>query len=146
MTFLYGDPLAPVILGGLVGDGEVAAANAAHLRSLIEIGGRNIAQAQRDGDLPAGRDPELLAAATLGGTHAVAVVALGRSPRPDVAEAIDELWSFVAGAVGIPTEARTGRVRARRSTHSGADAGTVTPVRARATGYGRARRSVTTEG
>jgi hypothetical protein len=140
--------LAPVVLGGLVGDGAVAAANAAHLRALIEIGGRNIAQAQRDGDLPAGRDPELLAAATLGGTHAVAVVALGRTPRPGIAAVIDELWSFVAGAVGLPPGPGrpAGAVRRARAAHPGADVGPVTPDRARQPGYGRPRRGVTTEG
>lgn len=101
VTALYADPLAPLVLGGLVGDAEVAAANTRHLHLLIELGARNIAQAQRAGELPADRDPEFLAAATLGGTNAMLSVALTRTPRPPADEIIIELWSVVRGAVGL---------------------------------------------
>ncbi|WP_410673379.1 TetR/AcrR family transcriptional regulator [Amycolatopsis sp. cmx-4-68] len=101
VTFLYTDPLAPVVLGGLVGDAEVAAARTTRLNLLIEIGARNIAHAQRLGEIPAGRDPEYLAAATLGGTNAVVSVALTRTPRPTADSVIDQLWAFVHGAVGF---------------------------------------------
>lgn len=100
---LYAEPLAPLVLGGLVGDGEVAAANTRHLHLMIELGARNIAQAQRTGELPAGRDPEFLAAATLGGTNVLISVALTRTPRPPAEEIITELWAVVSGAVGLPT-------------------------------------------
>lgn len=106
---LYADPLAPLVLGGLVGDAEVAAAHTRHLHSLIELGGRNIAQAQAAGELPAGRDPELLAAATLGGTNAVLSVALTRTPRPPAGEIIAELWTVVSGAVGLPPATDAGK-------------------------------------
>lgn len=101
VTALYADPLAPLVLGGLVGDAEVAAANTRHLHLLIELGARNIAQAQRAGELLADRDPELLAAATLGGTNAMLSVALTRTPRPPAEEIIAELWAVVRGAVGL---------------------------------------------
>lgn len=102
VRFLYTEPLAPVVLGGLTGDGAVAATHARLLRGLIELGSRNIARAQRDGELPADRDPEMLAAATLGGLNAVAVVALTRAPRPPAQTVIDQVWAFIAGAVGRP--------------------------------------------
>jgi AcrR family transcriptional regulator len=105
VSALYADPLAPVVLGGLVGDAEVAAANTRHLHMLIELGARNIAKAQQAGDLPKGRDPELLAAATLGGTNAVLSVALTRTPRPPAELVIAELWLVVSGAVGLPAPA-----------------------------------------
>jgi AcrR family transcriptional regulator len=101
VTALYADPLAPLVLGGLVGDAEVAAANTRHLHLLIELGARNIANAQHAGELPADRDPEFLAAATLGGTNAMLSVALTRTPRPPAEEIITELWTVVAGAVGL---------------------------------------------
>jgi AcrR family transcriptional regulator len=104
VTTLYADPLAPMVLGGLVGDAEVAAANTRHLHLLIELGARNMAHAQRAGELPADRDPELLAAATLGGTNAVLAVALTRTPRPPAEDIIAELWTVVRGAVGLPAE------------------------------------------
>lgn len=103
VTALYADPLAPSVLGGLVGDAEVAAANTRHLHLLFELGARNIAQAQRAGELPADRDPEFLAAATLGGTNAILSVALTRTPRPPADEIITELWTVVRGAVGLQT-------------------------------------------
>lgn len=99
--FLYGEPLAPIVLGGLVGDSEVATAHTGRLNMLIELGARNIARAQQQGEIPADRDPEYLAAATLGGTNAVVSVALTRTPRPTPESVIDELWAFVSGAVGL---------------------------------------------
>lgn len=101
VAFLYGEPLAPIVLGGLVGDGEVAAAHTARLSMLIELGARNMARAQHHGEIPADRDPEYLAAATLGGTNAVVSVALTRTPRPTPESVIAQLWAFVSGAVGL---------------------------------------------
>jgi AcrR family transcriptional regulator len=96
---LYDDPLAPVVLGRLGGDAETAGIQQRRLHEAVELGARNIARAQRDGDLPADRDPELLVAAILGGVHMAVVVALTRTPRPDRTQVADELWAFVAGAV-----------------------------------------------
>jgi AcrR family transcriptional regulator len=101
VTAVYADPLSPLVLGGLVGDAEVAAANNRHLHLLIELGARNIAHAQRAGELPAGRDPEFLAAATLGGTNAILSVALTRTRRPPAEDVIAEVWGVVRGAVGL---------------------------------------------
>lgn len=101
VSFLYTEPLARVVLGGLTGDGQVAAAHSRLLRRLTELGAQNIARGQRDGELPGDRDPEMLAAATLGGTHAIAAVALSRSPRPPAATVTDQVWAFVAGPVGL---------------------------------------------
>lgn len=98
---LYADPLAPLVLGGLVGDADVVAANTRHLNLLIELGARNIAQAQSTGELPFDRDPEFLAAATLGGTNAIVSAALSRTPRPPAEDIITELWTFVRGAVSL---------------------------------------------
>ncbi|WP_218027370.1 TetR/AcrR family transcriptional regulator [Nocardia vaccinii] len=99
--FLYGEPLAPIVLGGLVGDSEVATAHTARLSILIELGTRNMARAQHQGEIPTDRDPEYLAAATLAGTNAVVSVALTRTPRPTPESVVDQLWAFVSGAVGL---------------------------------------------
>lgn len=101
VEFLYQEPLAFVVLDGVTGDAPVADANRALLQRAIDVGTRNMAAAQRDGELPAERDPELLAAGVLGGVHATVSVALSRSPRRDAGLVTDELWRFVAGAVGI---------------------------------------------
>ena len=105
VAFLYDEPVAPMVLAGF-GDAEVAAANTRHLHELIEVGARNMAQAQRAGELPAERDPEFMAAATLGGTNAVVAVCLTRVPRPPAESVVDQLWAFVSGAVGLPQELR----------------------------------------
>lgn len=101
VTFLYTEPLAPVVLGGLTGDGEVAAAHTRLLHELTGLGAHNIARAQQCGELPGDRDPQMLAAATLGGLHAVAAVAFARDPRPPAEVVIDQVWAFIAGAVGL---------------------------------------------
>ncbi|WP_068273428.1 TetR/AcrR family transcriptional regulator [Aldersonia kunmingensis] len=107
--FIYTEPAAPVILAGL-GEGELATARGRWLREMSGIGAGNIAQGQRAGEIPADRDPEYLAAATIGGTNAVIAISLTRSPRPPASEVIDQLWSFVSGAVGLTTS-REGRIQ-----------------------------------
>jgi AcrR family transcriptional regulator len=54
---LYDDPLAPVVLGRLGGDAETAGIETQRLHKAIELGARNIARGQRDGDLLPDRDP-----------------------------------------------------------------------------------------
>lgn len=100
VDFLYGEPVAPVILAGL-GEGELATARGRWLQEMSKVGARNMAQGQRDGEIPDDRDPEYLAAATLGGTNAVVAVCLTRDPRPPAADVVDQLWSFVSGAVAL---------------------------------------------
>ncbi|SDP98248.1 DNA-binding transcriptional regulator, AcrR family [Lentzea jiangxiensis] len=97
---LYGDPLAPVLLGRL-GDADSDGVATQRLHAAIRCGARNVARGQRDGDLHAGRDPELLVAAVLGGVHTAVTVALSRIPRPAPADVAAQLWAFVAGAAGV---------------------------------------------
>ncbi|WP_433727557.1 TetR/AcrR family transcriptional regulator [Nocardia sp. CA-129566] len=103
VNFLYDDPLAPVALGRF-GDAEAAGVERQRLQQAIEVGIRNMAQGQRQGAVPADRDPELLVAAVLGGVHMAVAVALTRSPRPDRAVVADQVWEFVAGATGAGRE------------------------------------------
>ena len=106
--FLYDDPLTPIALGRGTGDGEVAGIAQEHLRRAIALGTRNMAHGQRNGDVPADRDPALLAAAVLGGVHITVVSALTAEPRPDRQAVIAELWRFIAGAIGRPDYALEG--------------------------------------
>ncbi|MFJ7181114.1 TetR/AcrR family transcriptional regulator [Streptomyces massasporeus] len=107
VDFLYAEPLATLILGGLAGDGEVAASHSRRRSLLIDMGARNIARAQHAGELPPHQDPELLAAATLGGVTALVSVALTRTPRPSAEEVRVQLWAFVSGAVNLPAPRHT---------------------------------------
>ena len=100
VEFLYAEPVAPVVLAGL-GEGELATARGRWLQEMSAIGAKNMAQAQREGEIDARLDPEYLAAATIGGTNAVVAVCLTRTPRPPAAEVIEQIWAFVAGAVGL---------------------------------------------
>lgn len=101
---LYADPLSVVVLTGLTGDGEVSAAEARAMGNVVDAAAANVAHGQRTGEISADRDPEMLAAATLGGVHAMVLVALTRTPRPASTLVRDEVWTFVVGAVGISAE------------------------------------------
>lgn len=100
VEFLYAEPVAPVILAGL-GEGELATARGRWLDEMSVIGARNIAVAQRAGEIPRDRDPQFLAAATIGGTNAVVAICLRRAPRPAAADVVDDIWAIVSGAVGL---------------------------------------------
>jgi AcrR family transcriptional regulator len=100
IAFLYTEPLSVPVLGGLTGDSAVTAANQRQLRELIEVGAINIAHGQRSGELPGGRDAELLAAAVLAGVHAATTAAIERDERPAPEELFTQIWQFVKGAVG----------------------------------------------
>ncbi|WP_262490853.1 TetR/AcrR family transcriptional regulator [Mycobacterium simiae] len=104
LRFLYAEPLAPLVLGGPLGDGAVVAENARLLQELANVAAHNIKHAQRIAELPADRDPHLLAVATLSGVHAMSTLALSRTPRPPAHEVVDQVWIFVAGAVGLARE------------------------------------------
>ena len=98
VRFLLGDPLAPVVLAGMGGDAVVAASWRRRLALAVEAGARNIAHAQRDGDLPTGSDPELLAAAVLGGVQTAVATALGSDTSRDEIQIAGALWTFVRSA------------------------------------------------
>jgi AcrR family transcriptional regulator len=98
VRYLYADPLSPVVLGGLGGDPAVASIARQRLTLAIEVGTRNIAHAQRAGDLPTGNDPMLLAATVLGGVQTAVATALATSPRPSAVLVERSLWTFVRGA------------------------------------------------
>jgi AcrR family transcriptional regulator len=111
VNFLYDDPLTPIALGRGTGDAEVAGVALGHLHRAIELGTRNMAHGQRTGDVPADRDPALLAAAVLGGVHITVVSALTAQPRPDRQTVIAELSRFIAGAVESPEHALEGAMQ-----------------------------------
>ncbi len=111
VNFLYDDPLTAIALGRGTGDAEVASVALGHLQRAIELGTRNMAHGQRTGDVPADRDPALLAAAVLGGVHITVVSAVTAQPRTDRQIVIKELWRFIAGAIGRPEYALEGVVQ-----------------------------------
>jgi AcrR family transcriptional regulator len=117
VSALYEDPLSRLVLTGLVGDGHVNAALDAHLARLITFGTANMARAQQAGEMPADRDPELTAAAALGGVLSAVTVALRRTPRLPADELVDQLWRLLTGLLGTASadgvSAAPRRVRAQ---------------------------------
>jgi AcrR family transcriptional regulator len=108
VRFLAADPLAPVVLDKLAREPEVAAVDAERWGRVIRQGARNIAQGQRQGCVPADRDPALLAALVIGAVrHGVAEAI--RGGRPIDAEALsDEIWTFLAGGMALRAAATGG--------------------------------------
>jgi len=105
VSFHYREPLAPLMLGRLSAEPEVAAIEKAHFERQVRRGARNIAQGQERGAIPSRHDPSLLVAMVLGGVRAGVMTALARKPRPDAAVLTREIWSFVESATHL--EART---------------------------------------
>ena len=99
VRFHYEDPLAPVILGRLVSDPEVAAAEARHLQQQVALGARNVARGQRDGEIPDDVDAGLAAALILGGVRQALIEVFTRKRRPRAERVADQLWRLVAAAV-----------------------------------------------
>ncbi|MEU4547670.1 TetR/AcrR family transcriptional regulator [Nonomuraea dietziae] len=97
---MYADPLAPVVLGRMVGDARVAAMEARCFKQVIALGAQHFAAGQAQGEVAADRDPELLAAAVVGGMRAILAVVLDQDPRPDRDDVMREVWRFTVSALG----------------------------------------------
>jgi AcrR family transcriptional regulator len=97
---VYDEPLAPVVLGRMVGDAQVAAMEARCARHVIALGAKHIAAGQDEGALARDRDPELMAAAVVGGMRSILSVILDQNPRPDRAVVQEEIWRFTTAALG----------------------------------------------
>ena len=97
---VYADPLAPVVLGRMVGDAEVAAMEARCVRQIIATGVTHITAGQAEGAVAADRDPELLAAGVVGGMRAIFTIVLDKTPRPDRDTVVAEIWKFTIAALG----------------------------------------------
>src|SRR5690606_40999573 len=62
VDWVYDEPLAPVVLGRMVGDARVAAMEARCAREVIALGAKHVAAGQAEGAVTRGRDPELRSA------------------------------------------------------------------------------------
>jgi AcrR family transcriptional regulator len=129
VDYLYGDPLSRLIISTLARDPEVAALEAARWGALIEASGRNLAQAQRRGQIAADIDPALTAAMINGGIRHAIGLGLSSRPRRTREAMVDELWSFVSRVLRLEPASRLvarrgkGAARARRAAgRSGVDA------------------------
>ncbi|MEV1003822.1 TetR/AcrR family transcriptional regulator [Nonomuraea sp. NPDC050202] len=106
VDWVYDEPLAPVVLGRMVGDARVAAMEADCARRVIALGAKHVAAGQAEGAVTPGRDPELMSAAVVGGMRSILAVVLDQEPRPERAAVLEEIWQFSTAALGAePTSA-----------------------------------------
>ncbi len=99
VRFYWTAPLAPVVLGGLTRDPSIAAIETRRIGRVVEAGARNMAAAQRAGELPRGIDPRLASASVFGAVRQVVVTALGPGRRPSQRAAVAHLWRITVAAV-----------------------------------------------
>ncbi|MGP3937456.1 TetR/AcrR family transcriptional regulator [Nonomuraea sp. KM88] len=101
IDWVYDEPLAPIVLGRMVGDAQVAAMEARCARQVIALGAKHVAAGQAEGIITRGRDAELMSAAVVGGMRSVLAIVLDQDPRPDRAAVLQEIWEFSTGALGM---------------------------------------------
>lgn len=99
VRFSFTDPLSPVVLGALTRDAELAAIETGRIARAIDAGARNVASAQRAGELPRGADPVLASAAIFGAFRQVVLTALTARRRPSQRAVVDHLWRVTLAAV-----------------------------------------------
>lgn len=102
VDFMYRDPAAPLVLNGVATDRALLEHQQQRQRRLNVLGARNIAQAQRAGEIAADLDPRLLVAMILGGVIAGISEALACQPPRPRRDTEREVWRFVARAAGLP--------------------------------------------
>jgi AcrR family transcriptional regulator len=119
VAFHYREPLAAVILSRLSREPGVAAVEMRRIGRLVEDAARNVASAQRRGEIPRDADARTMGAILLGGFRVAMAEALMRPDRPGERELTDELWRFVVGGVGVAGGAEL--VGSRPSGHEAAE-------------------------
>jgi len=107
VAFLVRDPFTATLFGPLSRSGAVVAAEAACLADLVELGARNIAQGQADGDLPRQVDADMAAAFVLGGLRQSMTAALLADPHPDPIQLARTVWILTAQSLGLRPASRS---------------------------------------
>ena len=101
IDFMYADPAAALVVNVVAAEPSLLEHQRERQRRLNLLGARNIAQAQRAGEVPAELDSHLLVSMILGGVFAGISEALAAVPRRPRDEIEREIWSFVARAAGV---------------------------------------------
>lgn len=107
VLFLLRDPFTATVFGPLSRSGAVVQAEAACLAELVEVGARNIAQGQADGDLPRQSDAAMAAAFVLGGMRQAVTAALLADPQPDPIQLARTVWILTAQSLGLRPASRS---------------------------------------
>lgn len=101
VAFFYRNPVALLVATRLRTEPSLLAEEVARTTRLNELGATNIAQAQRAGEINASYNPLLLVSMIVAGVTEGVRTALNTEPVIPIEEAQQEIWSFVARAVGI---------------------------------------------
>ena len=101
VRLMYEDPIAPLVLNVLRVDPALHAEERERRRRLNALGARNIANAQRAGEIASSHDPKLLVAMILGGIMAGVTEALSDTPSKPMEETQAAAWEFVLRAAGL---------------------------------------------
>ena len=99
VRFYLTEPLTPVIYGSLTRDDEIGAVETAHVQKVVAASARNIAAAQRSGELPRGIDPMLAAATIFGALRQITITAMTSARRPSEQAVVEQLWRVTVAAV-----------------------------------------------
>lgn len=104
VQFFYNDPAALLIATRLRTEPALAEVDATRNARLNKLGEKNIAQAQRSGEINASYNPLILVSMILAGATEGVRTALNTNPPTPIDVAQDEIWSFVARAAGVAPE------------------------------------------
>ncbi len=117
IEFLYREPLAAVVLGKMGRTAQVAGLETTRQDQLVGLARRNIEAGQRGGEIPETIDAGIAAAAIIGAIRHAASHAFAEPRRPDPRVLTDQLWSLIAGALGLGVALSTPQPRSntRRS-------------------------------
>lgn len=101
IAFMYEDPAARFVANVVASDPSLLERQRDREQRLDALGARNIAQAQRDGEIDPALDPHLLVSMILGGVLAGVNRALSSDPPKPRRRVEREVWSFVSRAAGL---------------------------------------------
>jgi AcrR family transcriptional regulator len=116
VDYLYGDPLAAVIISSLGREPEVGVLESNLWNETIEAAARNLANAQKRGQVAPDLEPALAAAMICGGVRHAVGLALRQKPRRSQSALVAEIWTFVANALRLGAQRVNQQVGARRAT------------------------------
>ena len=108
VAFHYREPLAPVLLGRLAREPEVAAREVRRIERLVEDAALNVERGQRRGEIPGDADARMVGAMLIGGYRVAMAEALTRSTRPSQHDLTEAIWRFVVHGVGFQSVPGTG--------------------------------------
>lgn len=101
VRLMYEDPVATLVVDVVRADPAFSAEERERRRRLNVLGARNIAAAQKAGEIDRSHDPVLLVAMILGGVMAGVSQALAANPPLPLARTQEAVWAFVLRAAGL---------------------------------------------